>query len=242
VVLILLTLLALVAGMVQGATGFGFGLLFTPLATLGLPPKPAIAAALLIGAISAVAVLTPLWRSVPLRRCLPLLIGGVLGTLAGARLVVLLDVRTARIIVAIVAAASAVAFWRLRPRPARDERFVFAAAGTLGGVLNAATSMGGPPPALAIAGQRWPPAAARGAICVFNLMSYVLALVFAVAFNGLHGLRWDVVLACALAGLLGTVAGVRVGGRLDTAAFERVVVATIVLAATVAIIAAIAPS
>lgn len=237
----LLSGLAVLAGIAQGTTGFGFGLLFTPLATIALPPRPAIASALLVCSVSALAVALPCWRAVPLRRCGPLLVGGVLGTLVGARIVLLLDVRTARIAVAVVAAASALAFWRLRPRPAHDERLVFAAAGTLGGVLNASTSMGGPPPALALAGQRWPPAASRAAMSVFNLLSYVLALALAVPAGGLAGSSWIIVAAAAPAGLAGTVLGLRVGTRLDTPAFERVVVVTIVLAAAVAFAGALLP-
>lgn len=234
-----LTGLAVVAGLAQGATGFGFALLFTPLATATLPPRPAISSALVVGGVAALAVLVRCRRSITLGRSAPLLVGGALGSLAGTRLVYLVDVHVARIAVAVVAAGSALLFWIARPKPARNERATFAMAGALGGVLNASTSMGGPPAALALAGQRWEPDPSRATMAAFNALCFGFALTTAAAFGGLGGVSWTVLGWTVPAALVGTFAGVRLSRRLEQRAFDRVVLLTIMVAAAVAVVVAV---
>jgi uncharacterized protein len=233
-----LTVLAVFAGLAQGTTGFGFALLFTPLATVALQPRAAIASALVVSAVASLTALSRCWREIPVRRAAPLLAGGVVGSLAGARLLSVVDVHTARIVVAVVAAGSALLFWFARPKPLRDERPAFAVAGTVGGVLNASTSMGGPPAALALAAQRWPPLAVRGTMSGFNAVCFALAFAAMAPLGGLSGLSWAVVAWTAPAALIGTLVGVRIGSRMDQPRFDRLVLSTIMLAAAVAVFVA----
>lgn len=166
------------AGFVQGLTGLGFAVVFTPLFVLIVPqPHEVILLSLLLGAILSVGVLFESRREVHVGRTWPLLIGGLVGTPAGIVVLAVMDTTMLMIFIAVIALAiAAVGLVRL-PRPVPNEPVAVGVAGVLGGFLNGSTSMGGSPPALLLSMQRWPVLRSRAALVAFNLVSYVLALV-----------------------------------------------------------------
>lgn len=168
----------LTAGFVQGLTGLGFAVVFTPLFVLIIGrPHEVILLSLLLGAILSVGVLFESRNSMRIERTWPLLGGGLVGTPAGIAVLAVIDTAMLMIFIAVVALAiAAVGIVRL-PRPVGHETAAVGVAGVLGGFLNGSTSMGGSPPALLLSVQRWPVGHSRAALVAFNLVSYLLALV-----------------------------------------------------------------
>lgn len=201
-----LWLTAAAAGYVQGFTGFGFAIVFTPLAVLFISDaQQVVFLSLLLGAVLSVGVLVESRRGLRARRAWILLSGAVFGTPAGVAVLSLVSPHVLRII--ITASALLVAtLWlvRLPPPLERDAGAVWLG-GLVGGFLNGSTSMGGPPPALVASIQRWPVQESRAALTTFNLVSYLLGLATAAISGLLHtdflmgGLR---LLPVAIAGSL----------------------------------------
>jgi uncharacterized protein len=224
-------LVAISAGFVQGFTGFGFALIFTPLLVLiAGAPQQVILLALLIGSVLSLGVLLETYRMLDLVRTWPLVVAASLSTPLGIGLLHLVDTRALKVLIAITTLAIAT-LWMVRlPPPFARERIAFAIAGLLGGFLNGATSMGGPPPALTIGVQRLPVNQGRAALTTFNLLSYLIGLATA-SFSGLaqpeflaHRL-W--LLPC---GVAGCILGGLSARRVSRSAFGRALSATVWLA------------
>ena len=176
---------ALAAGYVQGFTGFGFAIVFTPLSVLFFSDaQQVVLLSLFLGAILSLGVLVESRRSLQARRAWLLVSGAVVGTPAGVAVLSLVSPQTLRIIIT-VSALLVATLWLVRlPPPLKSEGRAVWFSGLIGGFLNGSTSMGGPPPALVASIQRWPVQESRAALTTFNLLSYLLGL-GAAAISGL---------------------------------------------------------
>ncbi len=176
---------AFAAGYVQGFTGFGFAIVFTPLSVLFLSDaQQVVLLSLFLGGVLSVGVLVESRRSLQARRAGLLLGGAVIGTPAGIAVLSLVSPDALRIIIT-VSALLVATVWLIRlPPPLENEGRAVWFGGLIGGFLNGSTSMGGPPPALVASIQRWPVQESRAALTTFNLLSYALGLATA-ALSGL---------------------------------------------------------
>jgi uncharacterized membrane protein YfcA len=179
------SLLAAAAGYVQGFTGFGFAVVFTPLAVLFISDAHQVVfLSLLLGAVLSVGVIVESRGGLRARRAWTLLSGAVVGTPAGVAVLSLVSPHVLRIFIAASALLVATLWMVRRPPPLEREGRAVWFAGLVGGFLNGSTSMGGPPPALVASIQRWPVQESRAALTTFNLVSYLLGLATA-AISGL---------------------------------------------------------
>ena len=171
---------AAAAGYVQGFTGFGFAVVFTPLAVLFISDaQQVVFLSLLIGAVLSVGVLVESRRDLQARRAGLLLGGAILGTPAGVAVLALVSPHLLRVIIA-ASALLVATLWLVRlPPPLVKENGAVWLGGLVGGFLNGSTSMGGPPPALIASIQRWSVQETRATLTAFNLASYVLGLAIA---------------------------------------------------------------
>lgn len=170
------TIIASLAGLTQGLTGFGFALVFTPLAAFFLSPRVAVFSALVLSASLSGAVIIQTRTHLRWPTVLMMVGASALGTLPGLVALTTLPEETLRVIIIIATLLAALAFfvWRPRPLPPRFEHRGLAIASFIGGVLNGSTSMGGPPVALLIAAQGWRKDEVRGSLAAFNLLSSLI--------------------------------------------------------------------
>jgi hypothetical protein len=178
-------LAAAAAGFVQGFTGFGFAIVFTPLAVLFISDaQQVVLLSLFLGAVLSAGVLVESRRDLRTRRARLLLGGAALGTPAGVAVLSLVSPHALRIIIA-ASALLVATLWLVRlPPPLEREAAAVGLGALAGGFLNGSTGMGGPPPALVASIQRWPVQEIRAALTMFNLVSYLLGLATA-AISGL---------------------------------------------------------
>jgi len=219
------------AGYVQGFTGFGFAVVFTPLGVLFISDaQQVVFLSLLLGAVLSVGVLVECRRGLRARRAWMLLSGAVVGTPAGVAVLSLVSPHVLRIIIAASALLIAT-LWLVRlPPPLEREGGAVWFGGLVGGFLNGSTSMGGPPPALVASIQRWPVQESRAALTTFNLVSYLLALAAA----AISGLAHTDFLVVGLRLLPVAIAGSLLGGwsvrHVSRGAFSYVLLGTVWLA------------
>lgn len=234
----LAALVAIGAGYVQGFTGMGFAVVSTPLLVLLVyQPHQVVMLSLLLGSVLSAAILVETRRSLKLRRAWLLIVGAVLGTPVGVALFSHADPRVLTIVIATTALATAV-IWAIRlPRPVRRERTAVSIAGALGGFLNGATSIGGPPPALVVSMQRWDVSEGRAALAAFNLTSYVIGLVVGVSSQDIGFLTHGLVLLPIAA--IGSVLGARSVRSLSPRAFRYALLGTVWLAGLSAVASAL---
>jgi hypothetical protein len=139
---------AALGGLVRGFTGFGFAMVFVPIATIVVGPSKAAALIWLIDIPFAWPLAAASFTRVAWREIFPLLIGATLAAPFGVWLLVTADPATARWIVAaaILAAVAALATgWRWRGRPGAP---LSLGVGGLSGAASGLAQLGGMPLAI----------------------------------------------------------------------------------------------
>ncbi|MFC6575650.1 sulfite exporter TauE/SafE family protein [Planomonospora parontospora] len=169
-----------VGAVVQGAVGFGLGLVAAPVIAM-LEPSA------MPGAIQVVNVTLPLftilgeWRGVDWRGLGFAVLGRVPGSLLGGLVVVYVSTRMLGVLVGVmVLLAVALTAWAAAvPR----NRATITGAGFVSGITGTATGIGGPPMALVYSGAKGPQI--RATLAVFFLLSAAQSLVVLAALDRL---------------------------------------------------------
>jgi uncharacterized membrane protein YfcA len=239
-----LALIALLAGLgalTQSGLGFGYAILFTPLATLIVGAQSAVATSLVTGTVMSFGLYAESRPRAPLRSVLPLAVIGTLTTPIGIWLLTRADEVTLRLLVGTAVLGTTAVNMLSRPRlEARSEHpAAVVGAGALSGVLRGSTSLGGPPIVLY---QHWlggGPTVIRGRLFAYFALSSLPGLAIATA-GGVITRQVLVQSALALPVIAVAVAlGPRVRARLSEVWFRRLSIGLLLFTAVVAIYGAL---
>jgi uncharacterized protein len=218
-VLVLGGFLVAAVALVAGTSGFGFGLLATPLLLLSGFSLPFVVTLNLLMTVAArVSVVARLRRSIDPRRAALLVGGSIPGLYVGARIIDAVDAHDLRIVagVAVMAAAAAILYADRHP-PRVPGPAAPVTAGFLGGLLGTSTSLLGVPPALLLARQRLAAASFIADLAVYFIVSGTLGLAMLAAAGELETDAGSAFLywlpGVLLANALGTTIGLRVPQR-----------------------------
>ena len=219
--------LAALAAFFGGASGFGLGLVATPLLLLsGFSLPFVVTVNLLISLATRVSVVWRTRESILWRRASALVVGAVPGLWVGSVVLGAVDLRDVRVVAGVVVAVAALGLaWADRRPPKPRLRGMNLVAGFLGGVLGTTTSLTGVPPALLLARRRLGQQAFFADLAVYFVASSAAGLIILGA-NGqfiggaLRGFLWwlPAVLAANAVGMF-------VGLRLPENAFRRTTLA-----------------
>ncbi len=216
------------AGIVRGFSGFGAALVMVPGLTMVYGARSAVPLAMMIDWIAVLQMLSVAYRHAERTTVLPLGIAAVICLPFGSIILVSVDaesMKTAIAIVVLVFVGIMSLGWRYRGRPSK---IAAACAGVVGGFLNGATGMGGPPAILFyLSGERDARVARASLAGVFAVTTTAGLITFAVL--GLIDIA--LILKCVF--LAPTfMAGVWLGSRFFGRAAEKVYrsVAMVILA------------
>lgn len=187
--LVLGAFLVAAVALVAGASGFGFGLLATPLLLLSGFSLPFVVTLNLLMTVAArLSVVARLRRAVDPRRAALLVGGSVPGLYVGASILEAVDEHDLRIVagLAVMAAAAAILYAERHP-PRVPGPGAPLAAGFLGGLLGTSTSLLGIPPALLLARQRLAAVSFIADLAVYFVVSGTLGLAVLAAAGELDG-------------------------------------------------------
>ena len=177
----LVTLVMAISAIVQGAVGFGLGLIAIPFLIyldLRFVPGPLLVAALTLHML----VLQRDWSGVDGSGLTALLSGRVLGTIPAALLLAILPLDSTKILLAGVVLAGAL--MGMLHRGGRPTRAVLFAAGAASGFMATSAGLGGPPVALVY--QHESGLRLRGTLASYFIVGSMLSLV-ALALAGRFG-------------------------------------------------------
>ena len=225
----------LVAGFVQGLTGFGSALVAIPLLSLILDIKLAVPLCILNGLIITIYLALHLRRHLDRTKILPLVAGSIPGVFAGATLLQRVDAGIIRFCIGLLLISYSLYNLLVRPRPRGLARAWGYAAGFLTGAIGAAFSAGGPPAIIYTTLAGWNKEEIRATLSGFFVTnSIVTALVHA-----LTGVSTPatvrIFLVTAPFVLVGTVAGSHVTGRINQQAYLRIIYLFLVVTGTMMI-------
>ena len=216
---------AVVAGFVQGLSGFAFSLVATSIWIWTLPPQ-LVAALAVFGALAGQVVAAVTTRR-PLQwtKLAPLLTGGLCGLPIGVWLLPKLDVSTFQFSVgALMALWCPVMLLSGRiPHIQRGGRWADAAAGMAGGVAGAIGGFTGPLPTLWCTLRGWDKDTLRGVIQNFNLVMLAVTFVSYVATGLITRAMLPQLGLVAAALLVPVLLGARLYAGISPEAFRRLV-------------------
>lgn len=211
------------AALLAGLSGFGFGLLATPLLLLaGFPLPFVVTVVLLAGLLTRSSIAYRFRGHIDARRVLLLVGGSLPGLVLGAQVLTRVDARPLKIGVgaAVMVLAASLA-WRGRREEPRRVPGGTLAAGFAGGLLTTTTALPGVPAVLLLARERLPVAAFYADLAVYFAATSGLGLAVLAAS---HGFSTHALFPAALVWLPGILAanaaGATVGVRLDERRFR----------------------
>ena len=219
--------LAAMAAFLAGASGFGLGLVATPLLLLtGFSLRFVVTVNLLISLATRVSVTWRTRRWITWRRAGALVGGAVPGLWVGSVALGAVEVRDVRVAAGVVVAVAALGLaWRDRHPPKPRLRGMNLVAGFLGGVLGTTTSLTGVPPALLLTRRRVAQHAFFADLAVYFVVSSAVGLVFLGANGQFSGSAFRAFLWWLPAVLVANAAGMFVGVRVPENTFRRTTLA-----------------
>ncbi|MEZ5892538.1 MAG: sulfite exporter TauE/SafE family protein [Parvularculaceae bacterium] len=213
----------LLAALLQGAVGFGFGLVAMPLLALLMDAPSAAALAALCAAVMSAVMLIQNRKGVHFGEALGLILAAAAGIPAGV--FVLAHAPRQALLISLGVLVSAFSLYSLvHPRTAelKDRRWRFAA-GFFAGVLGGAYNIPGPPVVLYGAMRRWPPERFLGVTQAFFLPTGLLVM-SGHAIAGFWTREVLTLFAFSLPGLVAaTFIGKRVAARLSAETMSKAV-------------------
>jgi hypothetical protein len=177
-VLVLGGFLVAAVALVAGTSGFGFGLLATPLLLLsGFSLPFVVTLNLLVTVAARLSVVARLRGAVDPARAALLVGGSIPGLYVGARILDAVDAHDLRLVagVAVMAAAAAILYADRHPQRVHGSAAPLAA-GFAGGLLGTSTSLLGVPPALLLARERLAAASFIADLAVYFVVTGTLGL------------------------------------------------------------------
>jgi uncharacterized membrane protein YfcA len=226
------------AAALGGATGFGYGIVATPLLVLtGFSLPFVVTANLTISLITRVTTASRLRHEITWRRATMLVAGSIPGLYLGARTLTGVDPRPIKIAIGALVMLLAVLLAR-GPAGGTPRRVPGAVlgAGLAGGFLGAISSLNGVAPALLLTRDRVPPVSLIADLAAYFVVSNAIALAILAATGGLS--TRALVPACALwipGAIVGNFAGVALAPRVPVDQFRRLTLGVVFVAGTVTI-------
>ena len=234
--IILAVFIVLSASFVRAISGFGQALIIAPLFTFVMDTKQAIVISIILGSISSFMVLYYTWRKIDLRVAAFLGAGVIFGIPLGAYLLLILSSNIMRLAMASVAIPFAVLLLLGHSHRFSRDSIGCVVAGFLGGILGAATSMGGPPIVLFLLNQGL---FKEKFVGTCSLIFFFITLTSFIAHSTLGLVDKDILIQSAILVpplWVGIFIGIRVLPKIKPLFFQRMAAGIVVLSAVFIII------
>ena len=231
----------LVAGFIQGLSGFAFGLVAMTIWAWVLVPQlagPLVVFGSLIGQLLALGAMR---RSLHARRLWPFVLGGCIGTPLGVAMLHVIDPTAFKLAVGLILVVYCpfLLFIRDLPRIAFGGRVADGGIGLIGGFMGGLGGLNGPAPTLWCALRGWSRDEQRAVFQTFSLCMQSLALTM-YATSGLITRQTLLLFAIvAPAMVVPTLLGIRLYARFSDAGFRRLILLLLSLSGVVLLAASV---
>ena len=144
---LIVLLISAFAGLMQASVGFGFAVVFTPLLSLAMGPREAIALSLVLSVTLSLALYIADTPRASMREVMPMFLAAVVASPIGVYILAVADERVLRADIGVAVLTSVVGtLFMPHSTTERPERMSLTLlAGVISGIFRGATSMGGPP-------------------------------------------------------------------------------------------------
>lgn len=165
---LILVAIFLVAGFIQGLTGFGFGMVAMSLSPLLINIKQANVLVTILSLLISIFVTWSVRHAVDFRRILPIFFGAIIGVPIGIYLLKVLQPKIIKIILGIILITfSTYSIFRKEESIRHIRRRWAFPVGILSGILNGVINMGGPPVIIYTYYQEWDKDSIKATLIVY---------------------------------------------------------------------------
>jgi uncharacterized protein len=220
---LLANLIFLLAGLIQGMTGFGGGLVAIPLLCMIMDVKVAVPLSILSGLVITTTMAFELRRLLDWQKILPLLIGSIPGVFVGTVLLKQADPVVINCILGLLLICISGLNLTIKPKPINPPIIWGYVAGFFSGSITASVGAGGPPAIIYTTLNDWKKDEIKATLTGFFVLNgYFTATVHA----------WNGMITQSVFGyfvftlffvLLGTYAGSKMSGRINRRTYLRIV-------------------
>jgi len=151
--IIIAILITFAAATVQGIAGFGRALIAAPLIALFTPADDTVVIMIMLGVVGALIMVSKTYRHLHLKRMIPMVVFGILGSIAGVQILSIIPVKELKIVMGAFIIISAVVLATGFRVKIKNQKVAYSTAGFIGGLTNGAISFGGPPTVLFLQNQ-----------------------------------------------------------------------------------------
>lgn len=231
--LVVLVMVALIAGCARGFSGFGGALIFVPIASAVVEPKLAVPLLLIVDVVLTPGLVPKAWRNADRPNVGVMAIGAAVGVPFGTFLLTHMDgttIRWAIVGIVVVLLALLMSGWRYHGRPHAS---LTAAVGLTSGLFSGAAQVGGPPVVAYWLGGNFTPQTVRANIVLYFAISSLLSIA-SYLIAGI--LTWQTVQLSLLIGptfALGLFSGARLFSLTNEIVFRRICYSLIAAAAII---------
>lgn len=225
----LISLVFLLAGFIQGMTGFGSALVAIPLLSLFMDIKSAVPLCILNSLVITTYLSLKMRKNLDRRKIIPLCVAAVPGIVIGSTLLKQVDSILIRRTLGVFLVGYSLYSLVITPKPRKLHKMWSYVAGFLSGAIGAAFSAGGPPAIVYTALNDWQKDTIKATVSGFFLFnSYLIAVVHAV--NGLTTIEiFTYFMISAPVVLLGTVLGSICYGKIPHGLYLKIIFAFLAL-------------
>ena len=229
------SLVILLAGMLIGATGFGFALVSAPILIIFLSPKIVVPLVVMYTAFSGMITLFQARKWVALKDIWLLIIGGIIGLPAGTYLLFIVDADVLKVVIGCLVIPFAIAyFWGFK-KQIKNEKLASLCLGFSSGLLATSTSLAGPPIILFYVNQKIAKQTFRANLAayftaLYSVSAFTLALGGAITADVIRYAIWFLPPA-----IFGAIIGIKLSHKVPERVFPRVALIVMSIASLLAI-------
>ncbi len=232
-------LIVLVAGLVQGTTGFGSALVMVPFLSLIFLPREVVPVTLVLGTVINIGILVQEYKNVRPKLVFPMFLASAVAIPLGTLMILLISADAIRILIGMVIIPFAIILflgWRLE---LRNERAASIPAGFISGLLNGSVTMSGPPLVIFLQNQGFGKDSFRANIAALFLANNLVTFVtfYLGGLFTVDSLKLSAMFLPAVAAGLG--GGILLARRLPEGGFKKVALLLLIVAGISSLISGI---
>ena len=227
------------AGLIQGATSFGFSLFALPILAVFMPLKIIVPMLVIYSIIMNSIILYKIREHVKIKRILMLIIAAVIATPIGANMLINMNERVLQLIVGVIVAISALSFYFGYKIKISNEKIAYIPVGFLSGLLNGSVSLSGPPVILFLTNQGVEKQVFRATLTAYfwilNIMT-TITFIYKRLISA-ETLQFTLYLLPAL--VIGVLIGIKLGNKVKEETFKKLTTVLLVCMGFLSIISAL---
>ncbi|MCM3629184.1 sulfite exporter TauE/SafE family protein [Paenibacillus glycanilyticus] len=218
--IVVVFMIVLLAGFVQGLTSFGFALISMPLLVKLMPLQQAVPVVVALSLLTNIAVMYSSRKHIRIRQIWPLLVASLLAAPLGTYALIYVPANALKLGAGMLVAVVSILMLSGRSLPLG--RLAYAPVGALSGFLNGSISMSGPPAALFLTNQGLDKMTFRANITAYSLILNIITIGTYVYEGLLNQAAMETAGWAVPALIIGVIIGIKAVGRLNDRLFKTI--------------------